>query len=132
MALARSSKAKQVLGLVIACFWASSFTATAQQTPSIFGASQLPVEPVVQALPPEGSPILLKQVELRFPTQDNVGGNAWTTGSTGSWDAPKIDGVCWAVAVNELAQKQAITKPKTCFALLDRANAILELPLRSI
>ena len=78
-ALTRSSKAKQILGLVIACFWASSFTATAQQPPSIFGASQLPVEPVVQALPPEGSPILLKQVELRFPTQGNVGGVDYDT-----------------------------------------------------
>ncbi|GIT67337.1 MAG: hypothetical protein Ct9H300mP25_08090 [Acidobacteriota bacterium] len=65
--------------LTAACFLAGFSSAAAQQTPSIFGASELPAEPAVQALPPEGSSALLKQVELRFPTQGNVGGVDYDT-----------------------------------------------------
>ena len=65
--------------LTAACFLAGFSSAAAQQTPSIFGASQLPAEPAVEALPPEGSSTLLKQVELRFPTQGNVGGVDYDT-----------------------------------------------------
>ena len=52
---------------------------SAQQTPSIFGAPAPSVQPAEQVLPPEGSPTLLKQVELRFPTQGNVGGVDYDT-----------------------------------------------------
>ena len=78
-ALAWSRKVKHVSGVAVACFLAIQSAAAAQQAPSIFGAPQPPVETAVQALPPEGSPTLLKQVELRFPTQGNVGGVDYDT-----------------------------------------------------
>ena len=78
-ALAWSRKVKHVSGVAVACFLAIPSAAAAQQAPSIFGAPQPPVETAVQALPPEGSPTLLKQVELRFPTQGNVGGVDYDT-----------------------------------------------------
>ena len=50
-----------------------------QQPPSIFGQPQQPPPPVAVPLPPEGSPTLLRGIEIRFPTQDNVGGVDYDT-----------------------------------------------------
>lgn len=51
-----------------------------QQAPSLFGQ---PVPPQQQRqdapLPPEGSPALLRAVEIRFPTQGNIGGVDYDT-----------------------------------------------------
>ena len=65
--------------LAFACFLVSLSNVSAQQTPSIFGAPEPALQPATEVLPPEGSPTLLKQVELRFPTQGNVGGVDYDT-----------------------------------------------------
>ena len=56
-----------VFGLVLVAYVSPL---DAQQTPSLFGGAQ--TEQVAPPLPPEGSPTLLRAVELRFPTQGNV------------------------------------------------------------
>ena len=43
-----------------------------QQPPSIFGSPQPPPAPRQVILPPQGSPPLLRNLELRFPNQGNV------------------------------------------------------------
>lgn len=51
-----------------------------QQAPSIFGQPPPPQQQQQDApLPPEGSPVLLRAVEIRFPTQGNVGGVDYDT-----------------------------------------------------
>ena len=54
-----------VLGLVL---FVCVSPLDAQQTPSLFGGAQ--PEEQAPPLPPDGSPTLLRAVELRFPTQD--------------------------------------------------------------
>ena len=50
-----------------------------QQAPSIFGQPQPQQQQQDAPLPPEGSPVLLRAVEIRFPTQGNVGGVDYDT-----------------------------------------------------
>ncbi len=58
-----------VLVLSLALFVCVS-PSSAQQTPSLFGGQAQAEQPA--SLPPDGSPTLLRAVELRFPTQGNV------------------------------------------------------------
>ena len=60
--------------LCVLAFGASMPLASAEQTQSIFGQSQQPQPQPEAALPPDGSPVLLRSMELRFPTQGNVAG----------------------------------------------------------
>ena len=58
------------VGLAVAASAGSVPEATQnQQPPSIFG---LPAQPEAASLPPAGSPVLMRNMELRFPTQGNV------------------------------------------------------------
>ena len=68
----RANRTTSILAVLLVTLPAGAVTAAAQnqQTPSIFGS---PAQPA-PALPPEGSPVLMRNMELRFPTQGNVSG----------------------------------------------------------
>ena len=62
-----------VMAAVVAVGGSLAEAGQQQQLPSIFGGAQQPQQQA-PALPPEDSPTLIRNLELRFPTQGNVPG----------------------------------------------------------